>query len=370
MKKVIAVLAGDGIGPEIMEEALKVLNKVAEVFDHQFEFVSGLIGGAAYDVYKNHFPKETIEICEKADAILFGSVGGPVEKQMEEKWKDCETNSILVIRKYFKFNVNMRPVKVYKDLIDSCVLRPDIVEKGIDILCMRELSSDVYFGKHEISEVDGERRAFDEMVYQESVIESIAHAAFKAAMKRRKKVSSVDKANVLSCSKLWREIVSEVHKKYPKCELEHVLVDNMSMQLIKRPYEFDVILMPNMFGDILSDEASVLAGSLGMLPSASLNSEGFGLYEPSSGSAPKLTGLGVANPIGQILSAAMMLKYSFNMDKEHDAIVDALDKVLADGYRTKDIAGVEHTFVSTDVMGDAIAAAINTKSLAKRVTDN
>lgn len=338
MNKKIAVLAGDGIGPEIMVEALKVLGKIVEIFGHKFEFIEGLIGGSAWGKYGEHFPKETIEIAENSDAILFGSVGGPINDQMNPKWKNCETNSLLAIRKYFNFNVNLRPVKLYSALKNVCVLRSDIVEKGIDMLCVRELSQDVYFGKHETNGEVGSRHAFDEMCYDEKVIEAIAHAAFKAAMLRKKKVTSVDKANVLNCSKLWREVVSGVAKNYQDCVLEHVLVDNMSMQVIKRPADFDVILMPNMFGDIISDEVSVFAGSLGMLPSASLNAGGFGLYEPSSGSAPDIAGKGIANPIGQILSAAMMLKFSFGMGEAHDAIVMSVEKTLNEGFRTGDIA--------------------------------
>lgn len=356
----LAVLAGDGIGPEIMAEAIKVLRKIEELFEHKFEFSEGLIGGSAWEKYGEHFPKETIEIAEDSEAILFGSVGGPVDKQMEPKWKNCETNSILAIRKHFNFNVNLRPVKLYSALRDACVLRKDIVEKGVDMLCVRELSQDVYFGKHEISGEVGMRHAFDEMCYDEKVIENIAHAAFKAAMRRRKKVTSVDKANVLHCSKLWREVVTNVAKNYPECELEHVLVDNMSMQVIKRPGDFDVILMPNMFGDIISDEVSVFAGSLGMLPSASLNSANFGLYEPSSGSAPDIAGKGIANPIGQILSAAMMLKFSFGMGEAHDAIVDAVEKTLAEGFRTVDIADGGKS-VGTKEMGDRIVQNIRLK---------
>lgn len=343
----IAILAGDGIGPEIMEEAVKVLNAVGD-----FEFEQALIGGDAFDKYGEHFPEETRKICEDADAILFGSVGGPVASK-EAKWQGCETNSILALRKAFSFYANLRPVKLYKGL--PCVLKDEIVEKGVDILCVRELLSCIYFGEHK---TDGDR-AFDVMQYTEDEVRAIARIAFEAAMKRSKKVTSVDKANVLDCSKLWRKVVEEVAKDYPECEFEHILVDNMAMQIIKRPYDFDVVLMPNMFGDIISDEASVLSSSLGMLPSASLNKDGFGLYEPSGGSAPDIAGRGVANPIGQILSAAMMLKYSFNMHKEHDAIVAAVDMAIADGYRTADIAEKEHTFVSTDVMGDAIVKYIN-----------
>jgi 3-isopropylmalate dehydrogenase len=357
MKKVIAVLPGDGIGPEVMDEAIKVLTTIGEKFEHEFVFNRALVGGAAYDEYQNHLPKETLQICEEADAILFGSVGGPVDKLLEPKWKNCETNALLGIRKHFKFNINLRPVKVYESLAGSCVLRKDIVEKGIDILCVRELGGGIYFGKHHTFQRNGLRAASDEMVYSEAEIKRIAHAAFKAAMARDHqaghKVTSVDKANVLDCSKLWREVMIEVSKEYPDCELEHVLVDNMTMQVLRRPSDFNVVVTSNMFGDIISDEVSVFAGSLGMLPSASLNAQGFGLYEPSGGSAPDLAGKGLANPIAQILSAAMMLKYSFEMDEEHDLIVGAIARALADGYRTGDIAH-DATSVSTEVMGEAI----------------
>ncbi len=345
----IAVLAGDGIGPEIMEEAVKVLNAVEEKFGLDFEFTDALIGGAAFDKHGEHFPDVTREICEGSDAILFGSVGGPVGSK-EKKWQACETNSILGVRKHFGFNINLRPVKTYKSLLGMCVLKPEVIGDGIDILTVRELSSGIYFGEHKLEKDN----ASDVMEYDRQTIEKVAHAAFKAAIKRRKKVSSIDKANVLACSKLWRQVVEEVAADYPKCQLEHVLVDNCAMQVIKNPSQFDVLLMPNMFGDIISDEISVLGGSLGMSPSASLNANGFGMYEPSGGSAQDIAGRGVANPIGQILSAAMMLKYSFNMNKEADTIYAAVELALSDGYRTGDIAGGA-SFVSTEIMGDVIA---------------
>ncbi len=349
MTKNIAVLSGDGIGPEIMKEAIKVLNAV-----EKFNFTEALIGGAAYDKFQNHFPKETADLCEKSDAILFGSVGGPIEEQDSPKWKNCERNSILALRKHFNFNINLRPTKVYPQLKHACFLRPDIVDRGIDILCVRELSGDVYFGEHKIEVLNGQRVATDIMTYDEKTIETVAHTAFKAAQTRRKKLHSVDKANVLDVSRLWRDVVTAVSKKYPDIAFENILVDNCSMQLIKRPYDFDVLLMPNLFGDILSDEASVFAGSLGMLSSASLNSKSFGLYEPSAGSAPDIAGKGIANPIGQILSAAMMLKYSFQMHREHDRIVSAVEKTLSQGYRTSDIATESETPISTQEMGNQI----------------
>jgi len=353
MKKNIAVLAGDGIGPEVMNEAIKVLDAIAEKFDHKFIYEHALVGGAAFDIFRNHFPKETEEKCRKADAILFGSVGGPVDKMTDVKWKNCEVLSILALRKRFDFNINLRPVQLYENLWHRCILKDEILKDGVDILCIRELNGGIYFGEHKTEEKNGKKTAYDTMVYGEESIEKIAHVAFKAAMKRKKKVSSVDKANILDCSKLWREVVEKVAQEYPECELEHVLVDNMAMQVLKRPGSFDVILCSNMFGDIISDEISVFSGSLGMLPSASLNSDGFGMYEPSGGSAQDIAGKNIANPIAQILSAAMMLKHSFEMNKEYDCIVNAVKQTLADGCFTKDISG-KHPSVSTQIMGDAI----------------
>ena len=356
MKKTIAVLPGDGIGPEIMHEAVKVLEKIGARFGHEFLFVHALIGGAAWERHQIHFPEETKKICEGSDAILFGSVGGPVHEQGSEKWKDCERNSILQLRQHFRFQTNLRPSRVYPVLAASCALRPHLIEGGVDILCVRELSQDIYFGEHRLEVVDGIRQAVDVMSYDERIIADIAHKSFQAARNRRKKVISVDKANVLACSRLWREVVNEVSKEYPDCLLEHILVDNCAMQLIRCPAAFDVLLMPNMFGDILSDEVSVLAGSLGMLPSASLNRQGFGLYEPSSGSAPDIAGKGVANPIGQILSAAMMLEHSFGWVEESAAIHRAVERSLDQGFRTADICSPADPFppVSTAVMGNSI----------------
>lgn len=315
----IAVLAGDGIGPEIMPEAIKCLKKIGELYGHEWVFKSALVGGAAWEEYGVHFPDETKQVCEESDAILFGSVGGPIHEQQTAKWKDCERNSILAIRQHFRFHANLRPVK--------------------NILCVRELLGDVYFGEHRIECINGIRHACDVMSYDELGIREIAHVAFRAA---KKKVTSVDKANVLACSKLWREVVEEVAKEYA-CQLEHILVDNCAMQLIKNPEAFDVLLMPNMFGDILSDEASMLAGSLGMLPSASLNKDGFGLYEPASGSAPDIAGKGIANPIGQILSAAMMLEYSFQLHAEAKTLQCAVEETIKQGNKTRDLNGSLNT---------------------------
>lgn len=348
MSKIIAIIPGDGIGPEIMAEAIKVLKEIESVFGHRFIYHYSLIGGAAWDIHRTHFPQETATICQNADAILFGSVGGPVEGQASAKWKDCEKNSILALRNEMGLSCNVRPIHG--------------IDNEVDIFCVRELSEDVYFGSHETSGSIGERVAKDIMIYSEETIRQIAHQAFQFAMSRGKKVTSVDKANVLDCSKLWREIVDEISKEYPECKVEHMLVDNCALQLAKNPRCFDVLLMPNLFGDILSDLASVWGGSLGMLPSASFNKNGKGLYEPAGGSAPDIAGQGIANPVGQILSAALMLKYSFGMEAEHDAIVEAVQKAIADGYRTKDIA-VSKTYCKTAVMGDAIAKIIRNKKV-------
>ncbi|MCB1137082.1 MAG: 3-isopropylmalate dehydrogenase, partial [Chlamydiia bacterium] len=325
---------------------------------HSFHYLEALVGGAAWDVHGCHFPKETEALARRSDAILFGSVGGPAHERHSPKWERCETESILAVRKTFGFHTNLRPTRVYPSLAEGCVLRPDIVEKSIDMLCVRELSGDIYFGEHCTREVNGQMVATDLMVYDEATIRRVTHAAFQAAMKRNRKVCSVDKANVLDCSRLWRKVVSEVAKEYPECTLEHILVDNCAMQVLTRPFDFDVLLLPNMFGDIISDEVSIFAGSLGMLPSASLNDTGFGLYEPSGGSAPDIAGTGKANPIGQILSAAMMLKYSFDMNAEHAAVVNAVEEALDEGYRTIDIAHGKREICSCSEMGSAIASYI------------
>lgn len=344
MNKTIAIIPGDGIGPEIMAEAVKVLKEIESVFGHRFIYRYASIGGAAWENHGIHFPQETADICENADAILFGSVGGPVGCQSSPKWKDCEKNSILEMRHRLKLNCNIRPVLG--------------VDNPVDIFCVRELLEDIYFGSHETQGKVGERVARDVMIYNESTIRMIAHQAFQFAMARNKKVTSVDKANVLDCSKLWREVVDEIAKQYPECEVEHILVDNCAMQLAINPCNFDVLLMPNLFGDILSDLASVWSGSLGMLPSASFNKDGKGLYETAGGSAPDIAGSGIANPIGQILSAALMLKYSFGLEAEHDAIVNAVQKAIQAGYRPKDIA-VSNKYSTTNDMGDAIAKIIH-----------
>jgi 3-isopropylmalate dehydrogenase len=354
MKKTIAVLAGDGIGPEAMTEAMKILELIAMKFGHEFSLQPALIGGAAYEQFGHHFPEETKTICEQSDAILFGSVGGPISEMEQPKWKGCEKNSILGLRKTFNFNANYRPVKMYPELAKISPLRADIIGKGIDILIIRELVGDLYFGEHKTETINGIRKATDVMEYDEQQIRSIAYAAFKAAQLRGKKVTSVDKSNVLDCSKLWKEVVIEVHQEYPDITLEHILVDNCAMQLIRNPRQFDVLLCPNMFGDILSDEAAVIPGSLGLMPSASLSEKGFGLYEPAGGSAPDIAGKNIANPIAQILSAAMLLRHSFALETEAQTIEQAVAKTIAAGHRTADIAGPGTRSISTTEMGQAI----------------
>ena len=355
ISKKIAVLAGDGIGPEVMKEAVQVLTKVSKIYNHEFLFQEGLIGGAAYEHCGTHFPHETLEICKNSDAILYGSVGGPVSEQHLDKWKSCEVNSLLGIRKAFNFNANFRPVRIIPELSDLCPLKDEIVKNGVDLLVIRELLGDIYFGNKRSYEENGQRMALDECSYSEDQIRSIAHVAFKAAEKRRHKVTSIDKANVLYTSKLWREIVKEVHQDYPKIELEHMLVDNAAMQLIKNPSSFDVLLCSNMFGDILSDAAAVLPGSLGLMASASLNSAGFGMFEPPGGSAQDIAGKQIANPIGQILSASLMLKFTFGMINESESIEKAVAETISQGYRTGDmLRNSSKKAISTSEMGSAI----------------
>lgn len=337
MKKKIAVLAGDGIGPEVMEQALRVLSAIAHSYDHEFTINKALVGGAAYDQFGQHLPEETTDICRKSDAILFGSVGGPVSQLHLPKWQNCEANSILSLRKVFGFNVNLRPVKIFPELKAICPLKPEIADRGIDILFVRELLGDCYFGEHKTTRKDGKRIATDLSIYTEDQIASVAHAAFKAAEKRKGKVTSVHKANVLDTSKLWRTVVHEVAQFYKGVAVSDMLVDNCAMQLISNPAQFDVVVTTNMFGDILSDAAAVLPGSLGLMASASLNESGFGLYEPPGGSAQDIAGSGTANPIAQILSVALLLRFSFALEQEACAIESAVQAALAEGARTRDI---------------------------------
>lgn len=339
----IAVLPGDGIGPEVMKEAIKVL----EALNLDLEFEYGDIGGAAWEKHGEHLPEETVELCEKSDAILFGSVGGPVEDQANPKWKDAEKNAILGIRKKFNLGINLRPAKVYEILSHLSPLKPEIIEKGVDLVIVRELVGGIYFGEHK---TEGDK-ATDIMEYTEEPIETALKFAFQAAEIRDKKLTVVDKANVLDCSRLWRKVAQEMSAKYPEINLEFMYIDNAVMQIISNPSQFDVIATGNMFGDILSDAASVLPGSLGLMPSASLG-EKLHMYEPIGGSAPDIAGEGIANPIAQILSAALMLRYSFNMEKEATQIEEAVQKTLSQGFRTGDIADAES--ISTEKMGDKI----------------
>lgn len=356
--KTIAILAGDGIGPEVMEAAVAVLNRVGKIYGRSIRFVHALVGGAAFEVHGSHFPDETRETCLASDAILFGSVGGPIKDAHLPKWHGCEANSILAARKAFGLAANFRPAKVYPQLMTSCPLRPDIIQPGVDLLIIRELQGDVYFGEHSISQEGNIRVARDSGEYTDTQIARVAHIAFEAARKRRGKVTSVDKANVLSTSKLWREVVREVHAEFHDIQLEEMLVDNCALQLVKNPAQFDVIVTTNLFGDILSDLAAALPGSLGLTPSASMNEHGFGLYEPSGGSAPDIAGRGIANPIAQILSAAMMLRFSFDWHQEAHSIESAVEEALQAGYRTLDIATSGEQSVSTGTMAERIVAAI------------
>jgi 3-isopropylmalate dehydrogenase len=355
----IAVLSGDGIGPEVMSQALRVLQSVAKRFDLTCTTKEGLIGGAAYARYQTHFPAETHALCSKADAILFGSVGGPVHEQHLPQWRGCEANSLLAMRKAFSFHANFRPVKIYDALRALSPLKQEILAEGVDMVIVRELLGDLYFGEHKREGAPGAQRAWDVATYTEEQIRLVAHRAFAAAKLRRNKVTSIDKANVLETGKLWREVVSLVHREYPEVTLEHMLVDNAAMQLMRRPAHFDVVLCPNMFGDILSDEAAVIPGSLGLMPSASFNSQGFAYYEPSGGSAPDIAGQGIANPIAQILSVALMLRYSLHHEEGARTIENAVENAIARGARTRDLALTSETKILTTVeITDVIIAEI------------
>lgn len=353
----IAVLAGDGIGPEVMTEALKVLNAVEKKFNFKLNYHPYDIGGIGIDNHGKALPDVTLKGCEAADAILFGSVGGPKWEHLPAN-EQPERGALLPLRKHFGLFCNLRPATLYKGLEKFCPLRADIAAKGFDIVVVRELTGGIYFGQPKGREGEGAmEKAFDTEVYHRFEIERIARIAFEAARKRRKKVTSVDKANVLISSVLWREVVVEVAKEYPDVTLEHIYIDNATMQLIKQPEHYDVLLCSNIFGDIISDECAMITGSMGMLPSASTNEKGFGLYEPAGGSAPDIAGKGIANPIAQILSAAMMLRYSFQLEEAAQAIEHAVKQVLAEGYRTADLADKTQP-VSTAEMGDLIAARI------------
>ncbi|MFH0862828.1 MAG: 3-isopropylmalate dehydrogenase [Candidatus Altiarchaeota archaeon] len=346
----VAVLPGDGIGPEIMEEAIKVLDRL----DLGYTYASADVGGAAIDRHGKALPKETVDACKKSSCILFGAVGGPKWEKLPPE-QQPERGALLPLRKMFDLYANLRPAKILPPLASASTLRPDIIHGGLDILIVRELTGDAYFGQPKTITDD---MGLDTMVYTRREVQRIAKVAFEAALKRGKKVVSVDKANVLSSMVFWRRVVTETHKKYPNVELTHMYVDNAAMQLVKDPRQFDVILAPNMFGDILSDEASMLTGSIGMLPSASLGAGGFGLYEPIHGSAPDIAGRGVANPIAQILSAAMMLRHTFGKEREAAKIEAAVLSVLEEGYRTGDIMAEGMTKVGCAEMGEQICKRV------------
>ena len=356
----ITCIPGDGIGPEIVAEAKKVVEKAGEKFGFTPDFTDILMGGASIDVHGIPLTDEAIETAKAADAVLMGSIGGdtttsPWYKLPPEKRPEA---GLLKIRKALNLFANLRPALLYKELAAACPLKEEISAAGFDIMIMRELTGGLYFGERKTVEENGVRKAIDTLTYDESEIRRIAIKGFDIAMKRKKKVTSVDKANVLDSSRLWRAVVEEVAKDYPEVTLEHMLVDNCAMQLVKDPAQFDVILTENMFGDILSDEASMVTGSIGMLASASLNDTKFGLYEPSHGSAPDIAGKNIANPIATILSAAMMLRYSFDLDEAADAVENAVKKVLEDGYRTGDIMSAGCKQVSCSEMGSLIAERI------------
>ena len=350
----IAVLPGDGIGPEVMEEALKVLEAAQEAFGFKLAYTTADVGGIAIDRHGRALPDDTLRLCEASDAILFGSVGGPQWETLPPA-QQPERGALLPLRKHFNLFCNLRPAKVFPALAGASPLHPKIVRNGFDILCVRELTGDIYFGQPKGREGSGpDERAFDTMVYTRREIERIARAAFDAARLRSRRVASVDKANVLTTMVLWREVVSETAQAYPDVTLSHIYVDNATMQLVKDPHQFDVLLCGNMFGDIISDECAMITGSMGLLPSASISESGFGLYEPAGGSAPDIAGQGIANPIAQILSAAMMLRYSLNLAEAADAVETAVARVLESGLRTPDIAAGASA-VSTREMGDAVA---------------
>ena len=356
MNKKITVLPGDGIGPEIVAEAVKVLNKVADKFGHAFDYTYVDIGGCSIDKFGVPITDEGMKKCKESDSVLLGAVGGP-------KWDGCAPSirpekALLKVRKEHTLFANLRPTKLIPPLKAASPLKQEIVGNGIDLLIVRELTGGVYFGKRCTEEVNGELVATDYMPYSESEIERIGRVGLETAMKRGKRLASVDKANVLDTSRLWRKTMHRLSEEYPEVEYSDILVDNTAMQLIKNPTQFDVLVTENMFGDILSDEASMLTGSIGMMPSASLSSGTLGMYEPIHGSAPDIAGMNIANPLGTILSAAMMLRYSFDMAKEADAVEEAVNKVLDDGFRTGDIMQDGCKKTSCSEMGDLVAERI------------
>ena len=354
MKFNIVTVPGDGIGPDIIREAIVSLNRVGEIYGHEFAFTEKPAGGIAIDTCGCPLPEDTVEACKKSDSVLLGAVGGP-------KWdhlggNDRPEKALLGLRGELKLFANLRPALLHRQLKDACPLKPEIIGDSLDILIVRELTSGIYFGKR--GRVAEDNSAYDTMYYSVPEIERVLRVGFDAAMKRNKKVCVVDKANILETSRLWREVTARVAKDYPEVEYSHLYVDNCSMQLVRNPKQFDVIITSNMFGDILSDEASMLTGSIGMLASASRGETSLGMYEPIHGSAPDIAGKDIANPIATVLSAAMMLRYSFGLEKEAQAIEKAVDKVLDEGYRTADIYEDGMKKVGTRKMGELIAAAI------------
>lgn len=360
----IAVIPGDGIGPEIVRQACRVLNRVGEVYQHSFHYTEVLMGGISIDTYGVPLTDDALETAKKSDSVLLGAVGGNVGNS---RWYDVPPNlrpeaGLLSIRKGLGLFANIRPAYLYQDLADACPLKKEIIGDGFDLVILRELTGGLYFGERCTKEVNGVMTAVDTLTYNENEIRRIAVKAFDIARKRKHHVTSVDKANVLDSSRLWRKVVEEVAEDYPDVTLTHMLVDNCAMQLVMNPGQFDVILTENMFGDILSDEASMITGSIGMLSSASMNESKFGLYEPSHGSAPDIAGKGIANPIATILSVAMMLRYSFDLDQEAGAIEDAVKQVLKEGYRTADLMSEGCIQVGTEKMGQLICERIGTVS--------
>ena len=358
MEKRIALIEGDGIGPEIMAEAVKVLRCIEELYHHHFTYAPVCAGGCAIDRYQTSLPKESLQTCLESDSVLLAAVGGP-------KWDNVDPSirpekALLSIRKELGLYANLRPAKIFPQLKHASPLKEEIVEKGIDFMVVRELIGGVYFGEKKTEERNGERYASDTMCYSEHEIRRIAHTAFQTARKRNSRVISIDKANVLDSSRLWRKIVHEVAQEYPDVTCADMLVDNAAMQIVKNPSQFDVIVTENMFGDILSDEASMITGSIGLIPSASLGEGKRGMYEPIHGSAPDIAGKNIANPIGMILSAAMMLKYAFDLDEEQQLIEQAVEKVLDEGYRCSDIMEEGAVKLTCSEMGDQIIAAMRT----------
>ncbi len=357
MSKSVLILPGDGIGPEIVAEAEKVLDALAEKYGLQISTVQGLIGGSAIDETGVPLPDETLALGKQSDAVLLGAVGGPKWDKIERALRP--ERGLLAIRAGLDLYANLRPAILYKELAEASSLKPEVIG-ALNIMIVRELTGGIYFGQPRGIRTldDGQREGFNTLVYKESEIERITRTAFEVAMKRNKKVCSVDKANVLEATELWREVVTRVAKDYPEVSLEHMYVDNAAMQLVRDPRQFDVMITTNMFGDILSDLASMLTGSIGMLPSASLNAEGQGMYEPIHGSAPDIAGQNIANPLATIISAAMMLRYSLAESTQADRVEQAVQKVLASGLRTADIVSEGMTKVSTSEMGDAVVAAL------------